>query len=93
MQLIYYLISLKFSLVFFSVQVKYLILSIYIYYILGLGAGQLFSGSGSCIFFQAAQAPAPDFFPSGSGSSSWPWVKSGIIFFPHKLQKNIKQVK
>jgi hypothetical protein len=46
MQLIYYLIS-KFSLVFFSVQVKYLILSIYIYYILGLGAGQLFSGSGS----------------------------------------------
>jgi len=47
MQLIYYLISLKFSLVFFSVQVKYLILSIYIYYILGLGAGQLFSGSGS----------------------------------------------
>jgi len=39
MQLIYYLISLKFSLVFFSVQVKYLILSIYIYYILGLGAG------------------------------------------------------
>ena len=46
----------------------------------GWGAGKFFSGSGSgsCLFFQAAPAPAPDFFPkrlrllvfflSGSGS-------------------------
>ena len=30
--------------------------------------GIFFSGSGSCLFFQAAPAPTPGFFSSGSGS-------------------------
>ena len=39
----------------------------------GWGAGKFFSGSGSCLFFQAA--PAPDFFPKRL------WLRLLVFFF------------
>ena len=50
-----------------KVQLKYNFLMLYIFS-QGWGAGQILSGSGSWLFFQAA--PAPGFFTSVSGSGS-----------------------